>query len=137
MPVQVRRDRPLVDFVARCHHHGAVRGGFVVVQTLIIDGHPEKPGDAERHVFGVLLLEGAANRLLAFVDAEHELCARALAARHDAHRPARRQRVKDGAPIRPFEGILEHLAPRDLVERGCDLPDQADSGVVQPTHDVR
>ena len=66
---------------ARRDDHRTVRRGLAVVEALIIDRDAEEPGDAERDVVGMLLLDRAADRLLAFVDAEHELGARALVGR--------------------------------------------------------
>ena len=59
------------------HDDRTMRGRLAVVQALVVDRHAEEAGRAERDVARVLLLERPADRLLALVDAEHELRARA------------------------------------------------------------
>ncbi len=122
-------DRLLVDLVARRHHHRTVRGRLAVVEALVVDGHAEEAGRSVGDVAGMLLLDGAADRLFALVDAEHELRPRPLRRPAEWQGAALGQRVEDDAAIGALVGFEEVATAVDRVE-GEALAPQAHQRVV-------
>ena len=123
VPAQVGVDGLLVHLVRRRDDDRAVRGGLAVVQALVVDRDAEEAGRAEGDVAGVLLLDGSPDRLLALVDAEHELRPWAGRGRLLRQRPPGRQGVEDAAPIGPLVGLVQHRRRSKSRTRQALRPD--------------
>ena len=116
VPAQVGVDRLLVHLMSRRDDDRTMRRGLAVVQALIVDRDAEEAGRAERDVSGVLLLDRAADRLLALVDAEHELRAWPVALRPLREHATRGKRVENAATIGPLVRFMQHLAALDVAD---------------------
>ena len=131
VPAQVGVDRLLVHLVRWRDDDRTMRRGLAVVQALIVDRDAEEAGRAERDVSGVLFLDRPADRLLALVDAEHELRARPLAGRLLRQHTTRGKRVEDAAAIGALVRFVQDLAALEVGTRQAFGPESGKRVIVE------